>query len=62
MSLISVGSVTGSQPHGSQNSMSETVQLRLDKDLRAALQERAEHDHTTPSDIAREALRRYLAS
>jgi uncharacterized protein (DUF4415 family) len=46
----------------SQNSMSETVQLRLDKDLRAALQERAEHDHTTPSDIAREALRRYLAS
>jgi uncharacterized protein (DUF4415 family) len=44
----------------SENSMNEAVQVRLDKELRAALQERAEHDRTTPSDVAREALRRYL--
>ena len=44
----------------SEHSMRAIVQLRLDEELWSALQERAEHDHTTPSDVAREALRQYL--
>jgi hypothetical protein len=34
--------------------------VRLDPDLRAALDERAEHDGRPASEIVREALRRYL--
>ena len=34
--------------------------VRLDPELRAALEQRAETDHTTASDIVRHALRSYL--
>lgn len=34
--------------------------VRLDPELRAALDERAASDHATASDVVREALRRYL--
>jgi hypothetical protein len=34
--------------------------VRLDPELRDALLRRAEADHTTPSALIREALRRYL--
>jgi len=34
--------------------------VRLDPELRAALDERAASDDTTASDVIREALRRYL--
>jgi predicted DNA-binding protein len=34
--------------------------VRLDPDLRAALDERAEHDGRPASEVVREALRRYL--
>ena len=34
--------------------------VRLDPELRAALDERATRDDTTASDVVREALRRYL--
>lgn len=38
----------------------EVVPVRLDPDLRAAVEARAIADHTTTSDIIREALRRFL--
>ncbi len=36
------------------------VPVRLDPELRKALDDRAIEEHTTASDIVREALRRYL--
>jgi hypothetical protein len=38
----------------------EVVPVRIDPELRAAIEARAEADHTTASEIIREALRRYL--
>lgn len=38
----------------------EVVPVRIDPELRAAIEARAEQDHTTTSEIIREALRRYL--
>lgn len=38
----------------------DSLPVRLDPELRQALDERAAADHTTASDIVREALRRYL--
>jgi hypothetical protein len=38
----------------------ETFPVRLDPELRAALDHRAEHDQTTASEVIRAALRRYL--
>lgn len=38
----------------------ETFPVRLDPELRAALDHRAEHDETTASEVIRAALRRYL--
>jgi hypothetical protein len=38
----------------------EVVPVRLDPELRAAVEARAEADDTTTSEIIREALRRYL--
>ncbi len=38
----------------------DVVPVRLDANLRAAVEERAAIDHTTTSDVIREALRRYL--
>ena len=38
----------------------ESLPVRLDPELRHALDERAAADKTTASDIIREALRRYL--
>lgn len=38
----------------------EVVPVRIDPELRAAIDARAEADHTTTSEIIREALRRYL--
>lgn len=39
---------------------SELVPVRLDPQLRRALERRAEEEHTTQSDLIRRALRRYL--
>lgn len=38
----------------------EVVPVRLDPGLKRALEERADVDHTTVSEIIREALRRFL--
>jgi hypothetical protein len=38
----------------------DVVPVRLDAHLRAAVEARATNDHTTASDVIREALRRYL--
>lgn len=38
----------------------EVVPVRIDPELRAAIDARAVADHTTTSEIIREALRRYL--
>jgi len=38
----------------------EVVPVRIDPELRAAIDARAEADHTTTSEVIREALRRYL--
>lgn len=38
----------------------DVVPVRLDPELRAAVGARAEADHTTTSDVIREAIRRYL--
>jgi hypothetical protein len=38
----------------------EVVPVRLDPDLKAAVETRAEEDHTTTSEIIRQALRRFL--
>jgi hypothetical protein len=38
----------------------DSLPVRLDPELRRALDERAATDNTTASDIVREALRRYL--
>ena len=38
----------------------ETVPVRLDPELRRAVDDRAEADQTTTSEVIREALRRYL--
>jgi hypothetical protein len=39
---------------------SEIVPVRLDPQLRRALEQRADEEHTTQSDLIRRALRRYL--
>ena len=39
---------------------SEVVAVRLDPDLKHAVEQRAEAEHTTTSEIIREALRRFL--
>lgn len=39
---------------------SEVVPVRLDPQLRRALEQRADQEHTTQSDLIRRALRRYL--
>lgn len=38
----------------------DALPVRLDPELRRALDERAVAEHTTASDVVREALRRYL--
>jgi CRISPR-associated endonuclease/helicase Cas3 len=38
----------------------ETLPARLDPELRRAVDDRATTEHTTVSDVVREALRRYL--
>lgn len=38
----------------------DTLPVRLDPELRRAVDERAAAEHTTASDVVREALRRYL--
>ena len=48
----------GRPPMGS--GPAESLPVRLDPELRKALDERAAADDTTASDIVREALRRYL--
>ena len=40
----------------------ETFPVRLDPELRQALEARAEADDTTAADVVREALRRHLAA
>ena len=41
-------------------SAADSFPVRLDPELRSALDARAEEDETTPSEVIREALRRYL--
>jgi len=48
----------GRPPMGS--GPAEVVPVRIDPELRAAIEARAEADHTTTSEIIREALRRFL--
>jgi hypothetical protein len=38
----------------------DSLPVRLDPELRRAVDERAAAEHTTASDVVREALRRYL--
>ncbi|MGA9598622.1 MAG: ribbon-helix-helix protein, CopG family [Acidimicrobiia bacterium] len=38
----------------------DVVPVRIDPELRAAIEARAETDHTTTSEIIREAIRRFL--
>jgi Ribbon-helix-helix protein, copG family len=38
----------------------DTLPVRLEPELRRAVEERAAVDHTTASDVVREALRHYL--
>ncbi|MGQ0848031.1 MAG: ribbon-helix-helix protein, CopG family [Actinomycetota bacterium] len=38
----------------------DIVPVRIDPELRAAIQARAEAEHTTTSEIIREAIRRFL--
>jgi hypothetical protein len=38
----------------------DTLPVRLDPELRQAVEQRAAQDHTTTSDVVRNALRRYL--
>ena len=38
----------------------DVVPVRLDPELRAAVQQRADADHTTVSEVVREALREHL--
>lgn len=38
----------------------DTLPVRLDPELRQAVEQRAARDHTTTSDVVRIALRRYL--
>ena len=52
------GRQRGRPPIGS--GPAEVVPVRIDPELRAAMEARAEQDHTTTSEIIREALRRYL--
>ncbi len=37
-----------------------TLPVRLDPELRQAVNDRAEADNVTPSDVVREAIRHYL--
>jgi hypothetical protein len=48
----------GRPPMGS--GPADVVPVRIDPELRAAIEARAEADHTTTSEIIREALRRFL--
>jgi hypothetical protein len=48
----------GRPPMGS--GPADVVPVRIDPELRAAIEARADADHTSTSEIIREALRRYL--
>lgn len=48
----------GRPPMGS--GPADVVPVRIDPELRAAIEARAEADHTTMSEVIREALRRFL--
>ena len=48
----------GRQPMGT--APAEVVPVRLDPELKSAVEQRAELDHTTTSEVIRQALRSYL--
>lgn len=48
----------GRRPMGS--GPADVVPVRLDPELKSLVESRAEHDHTSTSEVIREALRRYL--
>lgn len=48
----------GRPPMGS--GPADVVPVRIDPELKAAIEARAETDHTTTSEIIREAIRRFL--
>ncbi|MEX1005143.1 MAG: ribbon-helix-helix domain-containing protein [Acidimicrobiia bacterium] len=49
----------GRPPMGS--GPADVVPVRIDPELRAAIEARAKSEHTTASEIIREAIRRFLA-
>jgi len=48
----------GRPPMGS--GPADVLPVRIDPELRAAIEARAERDHTTASDVIRQAIRRFL--
>ena len=48
----------GRPPMGS--APADVVPVRIDPELRAAIEARAERDHATVSDVIRDAIRRFL--
>ena len=42
------------------SSAAQTLPIRLEPELRRAVDERAAQEHTTASDLVREAIRKYL--
>ena len=48
----------GRRPMGS--GPADVVPVRLDPELKAQVESRAQHDHMSTSEVIREALRRYL--
>ena len=52
----------GGRPSLGQSGPSGVLQVRLDDETRQRLTQRAERDHTTPSRIARDAIRAWLTA
>ena len=50
----------GGRPSLGQSGPSGVLQVRLDDETRQRLTQRAEQNHTTPSSIARDAIRAWL--
>jgi hypothetical protein len=45
-----------------ENSLNEMLPIRLDSELRSAIEKRAKKEKTSSSELVREAVRKYLAS
>ncbi len=51
---------TAQEDTGPVSAPTEALSIRLSPEVRRALEERADADNTTPSEIVEEVLRRYL--